>query len=51
MTFSNLKKRDENLRRQHSPYDDANEEKATITGDQNEFTQEQVEASTPLSAR
>ena len=44
MTFSNLKKRDENLRRQHSPYDDANEEKATITGDQNEFTQEQVEA-------
>lgn len=44
MTFSNLKKRDENLRRQHSPYDDANEEKATITGEQNEFTQEQVEA-------
>ena len=44
MTFSNLKKREENLRRQHSPYDDANEEKATITGEQNEFTQEQVEA-------
>ena len=30
--------------RLHSPYDDTNEEKATITGDQNEFTQEQVEA-------
>lgn len=44
MTFSNLKKREENQRRLHSPYDDANEEKATITGDQNEFTQEQVEA-------
>lgn len=44
MTFSNLKKREENQRRLHSPYDDTNEEKATITGDQNEFTQEQVEA-------
>lgn len=44
MTFSNLKKREENQRRLHSPYDDAYEEKATITGDQNEFTQEQVEA-------
>ena len=44
MTFSNLKKKEENQRRLHSPYDDANEEKATITGDQNEFTQEQVEA-------
>ena len=44
MTFSNLKKKEENQRRLHSPYDDTNEEKATITGDQNEFTQEQVEA-------
>lgn len=44
MTFSNLKKKEENQRRLHSPYDDINEEKATITGDQNEFTQEQVEA-------
>lgn len=44
MTFSNLKKREENQRRLHSPYDDTNEEKATITGEQNEFTQEQVEA-------
>ncbi len=34
MTFSNLKKREENQRRLHSPYDDTNEEKATITGDQ-----------------
>ena len=37
MTFSNLKKREENQRRLHSPYDDTNEEKATITGDQNEL--------------
>ncbi len=32
MTFSNLKKREENQRRLHSPYDDANEEKSDHHG-------------------